>query len=61
MSAYEDMLNATSHEDARWHLVPANRNWYRDYVIAKAVLQALQQLKLKWPEPKENLSKIRIE
>ena len=49
MEAYEDMLNATSHPLARWHLVPADRKWYRDYVIARAVVDALESLRLKWP------------
>lgn len=56
--AYEDMLNATSHPAALWHLVPADRNWYRDYVIARVVVKALEALKMKWPEPKEDLSAI---
>lgn len=60
MDAYEDMFNATSHKDARWHLVPADRNWYRDYIIAQTAVRALEGLKMKWPEPKEDLSKIRI-
>lgn len=60
MQAYEDMLNKTSHPDARWHIVPADRNWYRNYVIARAVVTALESLKLKWPKPKEDLSKIKI-
>ena len=60
LQAYEDMLNLTSHSHARWHLVPADRNWYRDYVIAHTVVHAIEDLKLKWPKPKEDLSKIRI-
>lgn len=60
MEAYEDMLNATSHPDARWHIVPADRNWYRDYVVATTVVAAMEQLDLRWPKPKEDLSKIRI-
>jgi len=44
-TAYEDMLNATSHPDARWNLVPADRKWYRDYVITQTVLAALDGLK----------------
>jgi len=58
--AYEDMLNATSHKHARWHLVPADRNWYRDYIIARTTVRAMEGLKLKWPRPKEDLSKIKI-
>ncbi len=60
MAAYEDMLNATSHPAARWHLVPADRKWYRDFVVANATVQALEALKLKWPKPREDLSKIKI-
>lgn len=60
IAAYEDMLNATSHPAARWHLVPGDRNWYRDHVVAGAVVRALDGLKMKWPKPAEDLSKIRI-
>ena len=60
IEAYEDMLNKTSHPDARWHVVPADRNWYRDYVVAETVARAVDGLKLKWPKPTEDLSKIRF-
>ena len=60
IEAYEDMLNTTSHAAARWHVVPADRNWYRDYVVATVVVQALEALHLKWPKPREDLSKIKI-
>jgi PPK2 family polyphosphate:nucleotide phosphotransferase len=60
IDAYEDMLNRTSHPAARWNLVPADRNWYRDHVIAQTVLRAMTSLKMKWPEPAEDLSKVRI-
>lgn len=60
MVAYEDMLNATSHPAARWRIVPADRNWYRDHVIAETVVTALESLEMKWPKPKEDLSKIKI-
>lgn len=61
MTAYEEMLSATSHPDARWHLVPADRKWYRDYVVATTTVRAMEALRLTWPKPKEDLSKIRIE
>jgi PPK2 family polyphosphate:nucleotide phosphotransferase len=60
MEAYEDMLNATSHAQARWNIVPADRNWYRDYLVAEATARVLENLHLRWPRPKEKLSKIRI-
>jgi PPK2 family polyphosphate:nucleotide phosphotransferase len=58
--AYDDALNATNHSNARWHLVPADHNWYRDYLVASATRDALKSLRLKWPKPKEDLSKIKI-
>jgi PPK2 family polyphosphate:nucleotide phosphotransferase len=60
IEAYEDMLNATSHDRARWHLVPADRNWYRDHVITGTVVQAMEALKMKWPRPAEDFSKIKF-
>jgi PPK2 family polyphosphate:nucleotide phosphotransferase len=60
IEAYEDMLNKTSHDDAPWHIIPADRNWYRDYVVTKTVVRALEGLKMTWPKPKEDFSKIRV-
>lgn len=60
MEAYEIALNKCSTEWAPWHIIPANRKWYRDYVIAQTVVEAMEKLKLKWPKPKEDLSKIKI-
>ena len=60
IDAYQDMLNKTSHRAAPWHIVPADRNWYRDHVIAQTVVRALEGLNLKWPKPKEDLSKVKI-
>jgi polyphosphate kinase 2 (PPK2 family) len=60
IDAYQDMLNATSHPLAPWHIVPADRNWYRDYVVAHTVVRALERLHMKWPEPAEDLSKVKF-
>lgn len=58
--AYEDALNCCSTAWSPWHIVPADRKWYRDYIVARTVVNALEELKLKWPKPKEDLSKIQI-
>jgi PPK2 family polyphosphate:nucleotide phosphotransferase len=58
--AFEDMLNRCSTGYAPWHVVPADRKWYRDYVVARTVAKALDDLKMTWPKPKEDLSKIKI-
>lgn len=48
--AYEDALSKTSTSWAPWHIVPANHKWYRDYVIASIVVDALEGLHLKYPK-----------
>jgi len=58
--AYEDAINYCSTHYAPWHIIPANRRWYRDYVVAKTVLKALEDMKLKWPKPHEDLSKFHV-
>ena len=58
--AYEEAINRCSPRFAPWHIVPADHKWYRDYVVARTVAQALENLKLRWPQPREDLSKIRI-
>lgn len=60
-SAYEDALNKTSTEHAPWYVVPANRKWYRDLVISTVLVDVLKGLKMKFPEPKDDLSGVVIE
>lgn len=58
--AYEDAINYCSSHYAPWHIIPADRKWYRDYVIAKTVVKTMEGMKLDWPKPKADLSKIKI-
>ena len=49
MAAFEEVLSATSTEHAPWYIVPANRKWYRNLVVADRVVDALEDMKLKTP------------
>jgi PPK2 family polyphosphate:nucleotide phosphotransferase len=60
MRAYEDVLNKTSTAWAPWYIVPANRNWYRNLVVASAIVETLQGLKMSYPEPPEGWEKVVI-
>ena len=33
--AYRRMIEATHMSWAPWHIVPANRKWFRDHVVAR--------------------------
>jgi PPK2 family polyphosphate:nucleotide phosphotransferase len=61
LEAYEDVLNKTSTDWAPWYLVPANRKWYRNLVVATVLLKSLEKLEMRFPEPAEGLDQIRIE
>ena len=60
MKAYEDAINACSTAHCRWHVIPADRNWRRDLLVAEIVAQALESLKMTWPKPAEDFSRIKI-
>jgi len=59
--AYEDVLSKTSTEFGPWFIVPANHKWYRNYVVAKTIVETLEKLKMSYPEPKDDLSEVVIE
>jgi PPK2 family polyphosphate:nucleotide phosphotransferase len=55
MLAYEDAIRATSTAYAPWYVVPANRNWYRNLVVASVIVETLKGLKMKVPAPGADL------
>jgi PPK2 family polyphosphate:nucleotide phosphotransferase len=61
MRAYEDVLSRTSTAWAPWYIVPANTNWYRNLVVASTIVNALEDLQMKYPEGPPGLDKIRID
>lgn len=52
MSAYEIALKRCSTEHAPWHVIPADRNWVRNYVIGRIVREKLEEMKPQFPEAK---------
>ncbi len=61
MQAYEDALSECSTEIAPWIVVPANRKWYRNFVVMRAVVETLEQMDPQYPPPAPGLDKIVIE
>ena len=55
LRAFEDVISATSSEHAPWYIVPANRKWYRNLVVADRVVDALEDMKLKTPQAPEGV------
>lgn len=59
--AYEQAFKHTSTDHASWHIVPADKKWFRDLVIAELVVKTMRELKLEYPkaDPKM-LEKVRV-
>jgi PPK2 family polyphosphate:nucleotide phosphotransferase len=49
MTAYEEMIQNTATPHAPWFIVPADKKWYTRLVVAAAVVQALEELNLRYP------------
>jgi PPK2 family polyphosphate:nucleotide phosphotransferase len=50
-AAYADALERCSTEAAPWHIVPADRKWFRNWAITQLLCEALEGMRLRWPEP----------
>lgn len=48
-AAYQDALELCSTESAPWFVVPADRKWYRDWVVANLLLDALREMAPRFP------------
>jgi PPK2 family polyphosphate:nucleotide phosphotransferase len=58
--AYEEALTRTSSEHAPWYVVPANRKWYRDLVVASILIQGLEEMDPQYP-PEPDLDGVVVE
>ena len=59
-AAYEDALSKCSTEWAPWYVIPANHKWYRNWSVARTIVDTLESLKLSFPVARTDLSKIQI-
>jgi PPK2 family polyphosphate:nucleotide phosphotransferase len=60
MEAYQDALTYCNTEYAPWHIVPANRKWYRNIVITERIIQELEDMNPQFPPADKNLDKVII-
>jgi PPK2 family polyphosphate:nucleotide phosphotransferase len=49
MAAYEEALTETATEHAPWYVIPADRNWVRNYAVATVLVEALRRLDPQYP------------
>lgn len=47
MDVYENIFDSSNIE---WSIIPADQKWYRDYLVAKVILNKLKSLKMEYPK-----------
>jgi PPK2 family polyphosphate:nucleotide phosphotransferase len=50
MAAYANIFKHC--DEPKWNIIPADQNWYKEYLVATIVLDALKELKLTYPPMK---------
>ncbi len=48
MKAYEDVFEVNS-EYSEWQVIPSDQNWYKEYLIAKKIVETLHGFKMNYP------------
>lgn len=61
VEAYEDALTRCNTGEAPWHIVPANYKWYRDLIVARALVNKLESLDLRYPPADPEVIGLKVE
>lgn len=61
MEAYEEAIERCSPAHAPWHVVPADKKWYRDLCIARLVHAALEAIDPRYPQRTDELDELKID
>jgi PPK2 family polyphosphate:nucleotide phosphotransferase len=59
--AFTEMIERTSTPWAPWHVVPADRKWYRNWAACTILAGALERLDLAYPEAHPGCEGLRVE
>jgi PPK2 family polyphosphate:nucleotide phosphotransferase len=59
--AFEDLLSRCSTKYAPWVVVPSDRKWFRNWVLADVIVRTLEKLDMQYPKPAPGLDKIKVD
>jgi PPK2 family polyphosphate:nucleotide phosphotransferase len=51
MGAYADALERCASDAAPWYAIPADRKWYRNWAVTNVLIEQLEAMALRWPDP----------
>lgn len=59
LTAYGQVIGATSTDHAPWYVIPADHKWYRNWIIAHMLIGTLRDMGLAYPMPELDLEALR--
>ncbi|MDW3219290.1 MAG: polyphosphate kinase 2 family protein [Acidimicrobiales bacterium] len=59
--AFRVMLERTSTDHAPWHVIPADRKWFRNLLVSEIIVDTLEQLDMAFPPAEEGIRDLVIE
>ena len=59
--AYSDAITRCNTKQAPWHVIPANKKWYRDVLVARALVEKLESLDLRYPPADPSVVGLKVE
>ena len=57
--AYEDAISKCSTDYAPWFIIPSNHKWFRNLVVSQILVNTLESLNMKFPQPTANIAEIK--
>lgn len=57
VTAYEDAITKTSTANAPWYVIPADRKWARNHLIASVIVERLSPYRAEWLETLQQMGK----
>lgn len=58
--AYEQAIAETSTVDAPWYIIPGDHKWYRNLAVSQLLVEKLESLDMRYPEPVDGIAGITI-
>jgi polyphosphate kinase 2 (PPK2 family) len=59
-AAFQDALTRCATEYAPWYIVPANRKWFRNLLVARTIADTLEAMNPRLPAPPERLDALTV-
>lgn len=58
-ASYGHVVGATCTEHAPWYVIPSDNKWYRNWAIAKLLIETFESMGLAYPQPDFDLESLR--